>query len=1611
MTVRVTLVLPPLTQLNTPYPSTAYLARCLRAQGVASSQRDLGLELVLALFSRPGLERIFDELEQAEELPEPAWRALALRSQHLACIEPVIRFLQGRDRTLAPRILDTPWLPRGPRLASADLSAFGPVDTDDAARRVATLYLEDLADLVTAGIDPGFELARYHHHLALGPTSFEPLAARLAHTTLVDEALDALADTLDGDLVGLSVPFPGNLYGALRIGRRLQARGIEVVLGGGYVNTELRGVSEPRLWDCVDALTYDAGEGPLLALLEHLDGGPDRRHRTLTQEGWHQAEVEPPPSLPVAWYGDLPLGDYLQLVDTLNPAHRLWSDGRWNKATLAHGCYWKRCTFCDIQLDYIGRYVPSPVPALVDAVEELVEETGQSGLHLVDEAAPPKLLRDLALELLARDRSLTWWGNIRFESAFTPDLCRLLAASGLVAVTGGLEVASDRLLERMDKGVRVDDVARVAAAVCEDGNDCTTDDCDATTGCTATPNTASCDDGDDCTTSDACADSACVGGAAVNCDDGLLCTDDSCIPASGCAWVPNAAACDDSDACTSDDACVDGACQGGAPIACNDDNPCTDDACLPGSGCAYVPNTQPCDDGAFCTDADMCSGGACVPGPPLNCGALDACQVSVTCDDDLDECAVETAPDGTSCNDGDSCTVDDTCAAGDCVAGAPYDGCPVSQDDCLAYACQSQGPEQQPKCVLGPLPAGSECQDGLFCTVDDACNAAGECEPGAPRDCSDAAVICQTGVCDDEDDVCKAAQAVDKTPCDDGDPCTVDSLCLAGVCAVQGWACADHQISVFDSVEGATTPDLASVGDGRFVAAWYAKGGTDVRARAVNRYMGLEDTSQQTPAGGSSRREVQVAALADGGAVTGFIVRKLSYKNTPDPCKQCCISNDPKCKADPCPNWKLLGDGCKKCDGSAPNCGNTCNQTIHKGSILREERVTLVWRDANNNIVAGPLNVLKKDDFSKSWGNICNQPGNPGHSVDIHDLRLTGLGDGRTVMLVTFGGVPTGRLLSPTGTVELNLSLGWTSSAGHDVAALDDTSFVVVWSDGKVIRAQPYTSAGVAAGPQIIVAADNGATQVEPSAVGLPGTGGRFAVGWETNVTGDWDIRTQVAKIGGLIGPQIVANTVAAGQQRMASVGAFDSGGFVVAWEDDHGQDGDGDGIFARFLGKGGEPVTQQRQINIGSGGDQQLPVAVGLDDGRAIIAWRNPAGHVLARGFDAGGSSVEIAPERVIAAADDVSSDSPRAAATPGGGALVAYRSSGDSGATAAVWVQRYAADEQPAGAPTSLGAATQTGNLGLGSQPDIATDATGAAIVVWDPYGLDGEFEGIFGIRLTAAGALTGSALQINQYTLSTQNAPAVARALDGRFAVAWTSLTQPGGDGTDVMLRCYSADASPLSEEVFAHPVVTKNQQTPRLAAFNDLTKRFVAVWMSRDMPGDPGWGIQARIFDEKCQPTGEPFQINGDTTGDQHTPHVATALQVGGGFTVGWTGVDASGAGAFARRFDSDGLQQGGELQLNTFVSNGQWVGDIASYPSGAMLVGWRSGGEDGSTAVVLRGLSAKGEAAGLPFIANPTFSGEQSRPSVSVLSTGKTLLLWQNKPGAVSQVLGRWLSAP
>jgi hypothetical protein len=183
---------------------------------------------------------------------------------------------------------------------------------------------------------------------------------------------------------------------------------------------------------------------------------------------WAEPDV-PFEEVGTATWDGLPLDSYLSLLDMLNPMHRLWSDGRWNKLTVAHGCYWKKCSFCDVSLDYISRYETASASLLVDRIEQIVAETGQTGFHFVDEAAPPKILKALAEELIRRQVVISWWGNIRFEKTFTPELADLLAQSGCIAMSGGLEVASDRLLALMEKGVTVEQVARVTKSFSDVG--------------------------------------------------------------------------------------------------------------------------------------------------------------------------------------------------------------------------------------------------------------------------------------------------------------------------------------------------------------------------------------------------------------------------------------------------------------------------------------------------------------------------------------------------------------------------------------------------------------------------------------------------------------------------------------------------------------------------------------------------------------------------------------------------------------------------------------------------------------------------------------------------------------------------------------------------------------------------------------------------------------------------------------------------------------------------------------------------------------------------------------------------------------------------------------
>lgn len=450
---------------------------------------DLGIEVILALFSGDNLNDLFDAVMLDDDSSDNAQRIYALQSDYVTTVDPVISFLQGKAPTLARQICTDNFLPRASRFEQLDDMewAFGSMGIQDKAKHLATLFLEDLSDFIKECVDENFGFSRYAERLGQSANDFDELYEHLQEApTYIDEhTLQILEDrltTIQPKLVCISVPFPGNLYSAFRCAQWIKSHhpGIKVSMGGGFPNTELRSISDPRVFDFFDYITLDDGELPIEILvatvLDESNGQPTAFKRTfIKQDGqvvyrndapqsdYKQSEVGTPD------YSDLLLDQYISVIEVANPMHSLWSDGRWNKLTMAHGCYWGKCTFCDVSLDYIRLYEPVAAKLLVDRIEEIIEQTGEKGFHFVDEAAPPALMREVALEIIRRKVTVTWWTNIRFEKSFTWDLCRVLKASGCIAVSGGLEVASDRLLALIDKGVTVEQVAQVTRNFTESG--------------------------------------------------------------------------------------------------------------------------------------------------------------------------------------------------------------------------------------------------------------------------------------------------------------------------------------------------------------------------------------------------------------------------------------------------------------------------------------------------------------------------------------------------------------------------------------------------------------------------------------------------------------------------------------------------------------------------------------------------------------------------------------------------------------------------------------------------------------------------------------------------------------------------------------------------------------------------------------------------------------------------------------------------------------------------------------------------------------------------------------------------------------------------------------
>jgi radical SAM superfamily enzyme YgiQ (UPF0313 family) len=514
--VNVLLVQPPFVQLNAPYPATAYLASFLRTAGHEARIVDLSIELFRRIFCAEGLSRVFAEAGErlsgrlgSFDAPtrENLVRYLSNAVRYVESIDRIVGLLASGDDALAHALSTAarfPWGHRSEGFLEANDGSIGAAD----APMLASLMVEDVADFIRFALDPDFSLVRYAETKASSQPDFRIVEQAARESWLFATFLRPLvADTLRGsgrpDLVCVTIPFPGTLPGALAFAaeaKRILGRRLPVAFGGGYVSTELRSLRDPALFGYADFLCYDAGFGALAALLEHLRTGNDTFHKTIVlRDGWLVAhgfdgadlehfqaepmyEIGPSPRA-AEWravderairevfpeYAGLDFSRYVRIVEGANPMHALWSDTKWLKARLAHGCYWRRCAFCDTSLEYIARFAPASPERLHAHLAAQAEPAGQHGVHFVDEALPVPHLVRFALENLRRGRPLSFWGNARLDRRLTPDACAVLAEGGLVGLSAGLEIATPRGFESTRKGITLEGAVASLAALKANG--------------------------------------------------------------------------------------------------------------------------------------------------------------------------------------------------------------------------------------------------------------------------------------------------------------------------------------------------------------------------------------------------------------------------------------------------------------------------------------------------------------------------------------------------------------------------------------------------------------------------------------------------------------------------------------------------------------------------------------------------------------------------------------------------------------------------------------------------------------------------------------------------------------------------------------------------------------------------------------------------------------------------------------------------------------------------------------------------------------------------------------------------------------------------------------
>jgi hypothetical protein len=274
------------------------------------------------------------------------------------------------------------------------------------------------------------------------------------------------------------------------------------------------------------------------------------------------------------------------------------------------------------------------------------------------------------------------------------------------------------------------------------------------------------------------------------------------------------------------------------------------------------------------------------------------------------------------------------------------------------------------------------------------------------------------------------------------------------------------------------------------------------------------------------------------------------------------------------------------------------------------------------------------------------------------------------------------------------------------------------------------------------------------------------------------------------LGGEFQVNTYTSGRQSYPDMARDDWGNFVVVWQSDF-KDGSNWGIIGQRFDSAGGAVGGEFLVNTYTTGIQSLPAVAMVDQGAFVVVWNSD---------DQDGSNRGIFSQRFDSAGVAVGGESqvntytidhqvfPRIATDGSGAYVVVWESAGQDGSSWSIIGQRF---DSAGGA---VGGEFQVNTYTTGSQsfPSVAMDDRGTFEMVWHSDGQDGDSYGIFGQRFDSAGGAVGGESQVNTYTTDHQAIPKIATDESGVSVVVWESTGQDGSS-TGIFGQRFSCDDS--------------------------------------------------------------------------------------------------------------------------------------------------------------------------------------------------------------------------